>query len=58
MLCGRDWAHGMNRCECGGMCSWGIKKGGKPSSWIVNPDGSWIPKPPPERNNENTKSNM
>ena len=47
VLCGRDWIPCMNRCECGGFCSWGNKKGGKPSSWKVNPDGSWTPNPPP-----------
>ena len=45
VLCGRDWEPYMNRCECGGMCSWGHEMG-KPSSWTVNPNGSWTPKPP------------
>ena len=48
VLCGSPWLPEIkNRCECGGMCSWGKKKGGLPSSWEVHEDGSWTPKPPP-----------
>lgn len=47
VLCGRLWRKFANRCKCGGFCTWGEAKGGKPSSWEVGPDGRWAPKPPP-----------
>ena len=49
VLCGEPWLPTVkNRCECGGFCSWGEKKGGDPMSWDVT-DKGWTPKPvPPE----------
>ena len=30
VLCGKEWIPEVkNRCECGGFCTWGYKKGGK-----------------------------
>lgn len=49
VLCGAPWLPGYkNRCECGGFCTWGKKKDGPPSSWDVQADGSWTPKPVPK----------
>lgn len=48
VLCGEPWTPFFkNRCECGGFCSWGKEKDGPPSSWNVNEQGEWRPKPPP-----------
>lgn len=48
VLCGALWPVVANRCpSCNGFCSWGPSKGADPSSWTVNKDGSWTPKPPP-----------
>ena len=50
VLCGEPWEPFFkNRCECGGFCTWGDKKGGPPSSFDVTEDGKWIPKPPPKQ---------
>ncbi len=47
VLCGEPWEPSVkNRCECGGMCTWGPAKGADPDSWIVTPEG-WTPKPAP-----------
>ena len=33
-LCGEPWTPSLkNRCECGGMCTWGHEKDGKMLSW-------------------------
>ena len=49
VLCGAPWEPSVkNVCECGGFCTWGETKGGKPNSWDVNVDGAWTPKAPPE----------
>lgn len=48
VLCGRPWPMFQNACDCGGFCSWGPAKDAAPDSWIVNPDGSWTPRPVPE----------
>lgn len=51
VLCGAPWRSTSNRCvtpTCKGMCTWGEKKGGPPSSWNVDAAGRWSPKPPPE----------
>ena len=55
VLCGLPWRRYMNRCECGGMCSWGTAQGASPDSWNVNADGSWTPKPPPKVATEDTE---
>ena len=48
VLCGAPWVPGCkNLCECGGFCTWGPAKGAEPSSWDVDADGNWTPKPPP-----------
>jgi len=44
VLCGEPWIEFMNRCECGGFCTWGYEKEGDLLSW--NKDGT--PKPPPD----------
>jgi len=36
-LCGKPWIKFMNRCECGGFCSWGYEKDGKMLSWAEYP---------------------
>jgi len=57
VLCGRPWTPGCkNRCECGGFCTWGEKKGGKPSSWNVSETGKWTPKPVPKDVRDGQKS--
>jgi len=33
VLCGRPWRQFSNRCECGGMCSWGYAKDAPMLSW-------------------------
>jgi hypothetical protein len=48
VLCGRPWEQHANRCECGGFCTWGTEKGGKPSSWDIAENGNWTPKAPPK----------
>jgi len=49
VLCGEPWIPGFkNRCECGGFCTWGEKKDGPPSSWNVDTQGRWTPKPTPD----------
>ncbi len=50
VLCGTPWHGPSNRCmnkDCNGFCSWGKEKGGPPSSWDVNKNGSWVLKPVP-----------
>ncbi|SRR5579871_498248 len=46
VLCGRDWSPPIiNRCTCGGFCTWGPAKGADPSSWIKT-EGGYVPRPP------------
>jgi hypothetical protein len=49
VICGEPWEPYKNRCDCGGFCTWGHEKGGKPSSWTVTEKG-WIPNPQPKKN--------
>jgi len=49
VICGEPWEPAYkNRCECGGFCTWGYEKGGKPSSWTVTEKGL-TPNPPPKK---------
>lgn len=48
VLCGIKWRPRANVCTCGGFCSWGDKMGGPPSSWNIQNDGAWTPKPVPK----------
>ena len=49
VLCGRPWIPSVkNRCQRGGMRSWGDKKGGDPSSWHRNEHGNYVPNPVPK----------
>ena len=48
VLCGAPWPRFLNRCACGGFCTWGLAQGAPPSSWDVTAHG-WVPKPLPSR---------
>lgn len=49
VLCGAPWQPPIkNRCECGGFCTWGKAKDGPPSSWDIDKQGRWTPKPVPK----------
>jgi hypothetical protein len=53
VLCGRPWLpKTKNKCECGGMCSWGYEMG-KPLSYSVTENGKWVPNPVDTSINEN-----
>ena len=48
VLCGRPWIPAVkNRCECGGICSWGVAKGAEPESW-QKVSGGHVPRPVPK----------
>jgi len=50
--CGRPWVPSIkNVCECGGVCSWGAKKGARPASWKEK-DGKLVPRKPPQKDDQ------
>ena len=51
VICGRPWVPSIkNRCNCGGFCTWGDKKGGEPSSWQKVGE-KYIPRPVQDKPN-------